>query len=113
MPPAFARYAYVVRAYPSLISYLCLHSYDDALAKTCQALLGKLCTWNEQGCPDSIPLTSEDLKALTPAQFEEFLSQLLLAKPLLERAIVAMQTLYDFNNVQNAEIKFRYVLLSL
>lgn len=58
---------------------------------------------------DSIPLSAEDLRSLTPAQFEEFLSQLLLAKPLSEKAILAMQELYDFNNVQNAEIKFRYI----
>ena len=79
------------------------------MAKTCQALLKKLRDWNEKGCPETIPLTAEEFKALTHAQLEEFLSQLLLSTPLSEKAIVSMQDLYNFKNVQNAEIKFRYV----
>ena len=78
------------------------------MAKPCTELCQKWTDWNEKGCIDPSPLSSEDLKSLSPAQIQEFLAQLLLRPALSCKAIETMQKFYSFNNVQNCEIRFRY-----
>jgi hypothetical protein len=85
-------------------------SYDDSLAKACKVLCQRWSDWNEQGCLEPMSMSSDDLKTLSPAQIQEFLAQLLMGPPLSCQAIEKMQQLYSFNGIQNAEIKFRYVL---
>jgi len=77
------------------------------LAKVCQELCQRWIDWNSKNCADPCPFTSEDLKNFSPAQVQEFLAQLLLATPLSVQAVKVMQDKYNFNDIQNAEIKFR------
>jgi len=87
--------------------------YDDTLAKACAALREKWCDWNAKGCPEPAPFSSGDLDSLSAGQTQEFLAQLLIENPLSKAAIEKMQSLYNFNEVKNCEILFRWLRLCL
>ena len=51
------------------------------------------------------------MDALSAGQKQEFLAQLLMEEPLSKTAIAKMQSVYNFNDVKNCEILFRYLSL--
>ena len=79
------------------------------MAKACAALCEKWCVWNAKGCVEPAPFSMEDMESLSAGQRQEFLAQLLIAEPLTKAAIEKMQSIYNFNEVKNCEILFRYL----
>lgn len=85
-------------------------NFDESLAKVCSELKEKWVKWNPV---DSSPFTEADLANFTSGQKVEFLGQLLEEEPLSVTKVAKMQELYNFNAVNNSEIKFRWIRLGL
>ena len=62
--------------------------YDDSLAVVCKALVDRWLQWDENS---PIPFETEDLKLLSSGQVIEFLSLLLIEKPLRYNIISFLQ----------------------
>lgn len=86
-----------------------VYRYDETLANACKTLAKRWSDWDAKGSLEPIPMSSDDLKDMSPAQVQEFLGQLLLGSPLSCQTVKAMEKLYSFNKIQNSEIKFRLV----
>jgi len=85
--------------------------FDTSLAVPCQQLKERWVNWKE--ATEECPFAAQDLKAFTSGQTIEFLAQLLEEKPLSIPKLEKMQQLYQLDNVQNSEIKFRWIRLGL
>ncbi|KAM4748205.1 leukotriene A-4 hydrolase [Rhinophrynus dorsalis] len=84
--------------------------YDMTLANACIALSKK---WVEAKECNLSSFTAADLKDLSSHQQIEFLTQLLLEDPLPVSHVQRMQEVYNFNEVKNSEILFRWLRLCI
>ncbi|XP_053575222.1 leukotriene A-4 hydrolase [Bombina bombina] len=84
--------------------------YDMTLANACNALSKR---WTEAKESDLISFSSADLKNLSSHQIIELLTLLLLEKPLPVSHVKRMQEVYNFNDVKNSEIRFRWLRLCI
>ncbi|XP_078409860.1 leukotriene A-4 hydrolase [Cetorhinus maximus] len=84
--------------------------YDTSMNAACISL----CTrWSIATDVELDCFTDTDLKLMTSQQKIEFLALLLLQPPLRLNNVKRMQDVYKFNDVKNAEIKFRWLRLCL
>ncbi|XP_063303243.1 leukotriene A-4 hydrolase [Pelobates fuscus] len=84
--------------------------YDMTLANACIALGNK---WVEAKESDLSSFSIEDLKDLSAFQKIELLTLLLLKEPLPVAHVKRMQEVYNFNDVKNSEIRFRWLRLCI
>uniref|UniRef100_A0A8C5U0Y3 Leukotriene A(4) hydrolase n=1 Tax=Malurus cyaneus samueli TaxID=2593467 RepID=A0A8C5U0Y3_9PASS len=77
-------------------------TYDMTLSNACVALKSDLGSFS-----------SADLKEMSSHQIIEFLALLLLEEPLPLSHVQRMQEVYDFNAVNNSEIRFRWLRLCI
>ncbi|KAG9490488.1 hypothetical protein GDO78_006041 [Eleutherodactylus coqui] len=84
--------------------------YDMTLANACIKLSNK---WTEAKENDLSSFTAADVKELSSHQQIEFLALLLLKDPLPVSHVKRMQEIYNFNDVKNAEILFRWLRLCI
>uniref|UniRef100_A0A9L0THT7 Leukotriene A-4 hydrolase n=1 Tax=Equus caballus TaxID=9796 RepID=A0A9L0THT7_HORSE len=82
--------------------------YDMTLTNACIALSQRWITAKED---DLNSFNSTDLKDLSSHQLNEFLAQLLQRAPLPLGHIKRMQEVYNFNAINNSEIRFRWLRL--
>ncbi|KAJ6656381.1 hypothetical protein lerEdw1_003884 [Lerista edwardsae] len=85
-------------------------TYDMTLSNACLALSQRWikATENDLDC-----FSSADIKDLSSHQLIEFLALLLLADPLPVSHVRKMQEVYNFNAVNNSEIRFRWLRLCI
>uniref|UniRef100_A0A2K5C3T8 Leukotriene A(4) hydrolase n=1 Tax=Aotus nancymaae TaxID=37293 RepID=A0A2K5C3T8_AOTNA len=88
--------------------YLC--SYDMTLTNACIALSQRWITAKED---DLNSFNATDLKDLSSHQLNEFLAQMLQKAPLPLGHIKRMQEVYNFNAINNSEIRFRWLRLCI
>ncbi|XP_051889373.1 leukotriene A-4 hydrolase [Pristis pectinata] len=84
--------------------------YDTALADACVCLCKR---WTAASDSELSCFSEVDLKQMSSQQKIEFLSLLLLEPPLRLNSVKRMQEVYKFNDIRNAEIKFRWLRLCL
>lgn len=84
--------------------------YDTTLADSCRSLCKR---WIAASDSELNCFSDKDLINMSSQQRIEFLALLLLEPPLRLNSVKRMQDLYKFNNVKNAEIKFRWLRLCL
>ncbi|XP_064011022.1 leukotriene A-4 hydrolase [Pogoniulus pusillus] len=84
--------------------------YDTTLADACVALCER---WVKAKEGDLGSFSSEDLKEMSSHQLIEFLVLLLLQPPLPLSHVQRMQQVYNFNAVNNSEIRLRWLRLCL
>jgi leukotriene-A4 hydrolase len=85
-------------------------NFDESLAKVCSKLREDWVKWIES---EPCPFTSSDLENFSSGQKIEFLGQLLEENPISTEKVRKMQDVYNFNAVNNSEIKFRWIRLGL
>ncbi|KAM6213314.1 leukotriene A-4 hydrolase [Sarcoramphus papa] len=85
-------------------------TYDMTLANACVALSQR---WIKAKESDLGSFSSADLKEMSSHQLIEFLALLLLEAPLPVSHVQRMQQVYDFNAVNNSEIRFRWLRLCI
>uniref|UniRef100_A0A663MK96 Leukotriene A-4 hydrolase n=1 Tax=Athene cunicularia TaxID=194338 RepID=A0A663MK96_ATHCN len=68
---------------------------------------------NKGGCPNKKITPDSDLKEMSSHQLIEFLALLLLEAPLPVSHVQRMQQVYDFNAINNSEIRFRWLRLCI
>ncbi|XP_053319083.1 leukotriene A-4 hydrolase [Spea bombifrons] len=84
--------------------------YDMTLANACIALSKR---WVEAKECDLSSFSAEDLKDISSHQRIELLTLLLLQEPLPVSHVKRMQEVYNFNEVKNSEIRFRWLRLCI
>ncbi|XP_064899430.1 leukotriene A-4 hydrolase isoform X2 [Columba livia] len=84
--------------------------YDTTLSNACVALSQR---WIQAKECDLGSFSSADLKEMSSHQLIEFLAQLLLEAPLPVSHVKRMQEVYDFNAINNSEIRFRWLRLCI
>ncbi|KAM4676140.1 leukotriene A-4 hydrolase [Discoglossus pictus] len=84
--------------------------YDMTLANACIALSNR---WVKAKESDLSSFSSDDLKELSSHQQIELLTLLLLEKPLSISHVKRMQEVYNYNEVKNSEIRFRWLRLCI
>ncbi|CAI5785765.1 leukotriene A-4 hydrolase [Podarcis lilfordi] len=85
-------------------------TYDSTLSNACVALSQR---WVKATENDLGSFSSADIKELSSHQLIEFLALLLLENPLPVSHVRRMQEVYDFNAVNNSEIRFRWLRLCI
>nr|XP_008176974.1 leukotriene A-4 hydrolase [Chrysemys picta bellii] len=85
-------------------------TYDMTLSNPCVALSQR---WTKAKESDLCSFSSADLKDLSSHQLTEFLALLLLEAPLPVSHVKRMQEVYNFNAVNNSEIRFRWLRLCI
>lgn len=85
-------------------------NYDVTLTNACIALSQRWVTAKEE---DLNSFSIEDLKDLSSHQLNEFLAQVLQKAPLPLGHIKRMQEVYNFNAINNSEIRFRWLRLCI
>ncbi|KAK2495177.1 hypothetical protein MC885_002352 [Smutsia gigantea] len=85
-------------------------NYDMTLTNACIALSQKWITAKED---DLSSFNSADLKDLSSHQLNEFLAQMLQRAPLPLGHIKRLQEVYNFNAINNSEIRFRWLRLCI
>ncbi|NXY81179.1 LKHA4 hydrolase, partial [Alcedo cyanopectus] len=85
-------------------------TYDMTLANACVALSQR---WIKAKECDLGSFSSADLKEMSSHQLIEFLGLLLLEDPLPVSHVQRMQQVYDFNAINNSEIRFRWLSLCI
>ncbi|XP_032644420.1 leukotriene A-4 hydrolase [Chelonoidis abingdonii] len=85
-------------------------TYDMTLSNACVALSQR---WIKAKEGDLGSFSSADLKDLSSHQLIEFLALLLLEAPLPVSHVKQMQEVYNFNAVNNSEIRFRWLRLCI
>lgn len=84
--------------------------YDTSLAVICDELVEKFASWDGAG---SIPITSDDKDKLSTFQVI-YLIQSIFEKPAESIGkLQALNNVFDFDNVKNAEIKFIWLRIGL
>ncbi|CAM4497609.1 unnamed protein product [Lepidochelys kempii] len=81
-------------------------TYDMTLSNACVALSQR---WSKAKESDLCSFSSADIKDLSSHQLIEFLALLLLDAPLPLSHVKQMQEVYNFNAVNNSEIRFRWL----
>uniref|UniRef100_A0A2K5P9L6 Leukotriene A(4) hydrolase n=1 Tax=Cebus imitator TaxID=2715852 RepID=A0A2K5P9L6_CEBIM len=84
--------------------------YDMTLTNACIALSQRWITAKED---DLNSFNATDLKYLSSHQLNEFLAQMLQKAPLPLGHIKRMQEVYNFNAINNSEIRFRWLRLCI
>ncbi|XP_018602617.1 leukotriene A-4 hydrolase-like [Scleropages formosus] len=84
--------------------------YDTTLADACTALCQR---WKKASEEDLANFSPNDLKAFSSHQLIEFLAQLLQEEALPLTHVKKMQEMYNFNNINNSEIRFRWLRVCL
>ncbi|XP_074867718.1 leukotriene A-4 hydrolase [Carettochelys insculpta] len=84
--------------------------YDTMLSDACVALSQR---WVKAKENDLCSFSSADLKDLSSHQLIEFLTLLILEVPLPVSHVKRMQEVYNFNAVNNSEIRFRWLRLCI
>ncbi|XP_019370597.1 PREDICTED: leukotriene A-4 hydrolase isoform X1 [Gavialis gangeticus] len=84
--------------------------YDMTLSNACVALSQR---WIKATESDLRSFSSADVKELSSHQLIEFLALLLLEAPLPVSHVKRMQEVYNFNAVNNSEIRFRWLRLCI
>ncbi|KAM6153182.1 leukotriene A-4 hydrolase isoform 2-T2 [Erethizon dorsatum] len=85
-------------------------NYDTTLTNACIALSQRWITAKEE---DLNTFNATDLNNLSSHQVNEFLAQVLQQAPLPLGHIKRMQEVYNFNAVNNSEIRFRWLRLCI
>uniref|UniRef100_A0A8C6R6F3 Leukotriene A(4) hydrolase n=1 Tax=Nannospalax galili TaxID=1026970 RepID=A0A8C6R6F3_NANGA len=85
-------------------------NYDMTLTNACIALSQRWITAKEE---DLSSFSITDLKDLSSHQLNEFLAQMLQKAPLPLGHIKRMQEVYNFNAINNSEIRFRWLRLCI
>ncbi|XP_065743934.1 leukotriene A-4 hydrolase isoform X3 [Phocoena phocoena] len=85
-------------------------NYDMTLTNACIALSQRWITGKED---DLNLFSSADLKDFSSHQVNEFLAQMLQKAPLPLGHIKRMQEVYNFNAINNSEIRFRWLRLCI
>uniref|UniRef100_A0A452GPG1 Leukotriene A(4) hydrolase n=1 Tax=Gopherus agassizii TaxID=38772 RepID=A0A452GPG1_9SAUR len=85
-------------------------TYDMTLSNACVDLSQR---WIKAKEGDLCSFSSADLKDLSSHQLIEFLALLLLEAPLPVSHVKRMQEVYNFNAVNNSEIRFRWLRLCI
>ncbi|NXR05729.1 LKHA4 hydrolase, partial [Semnornis frantzii] len=85
-------------------------TYDTTLADVCVALCKR---WIKAKESDLGSFSSEDLKEMSSHQLIEFLVLLLLEPPLPLSHVQWMQQVYNFNAINNSEIRLRWLRLCI
>ncbi|XP_039356663.1 leukotriene A-4 hydrolase [Mauremys reevesii] len=85
-------------------------TYDMVLSNACDALSQR---WTKAKESDLYTFSSADIKDLSSHQLIEFLALLLLEAPLPVSHVKRMQEVYNFNAVNNSEIRFRWLRLCI
>ncbi|XP_055094730.1 leukotriene A-4 hydrolase isoform X3 [Symphalangus syndactylus] len=85
-------------------------NYDMTLTNACIALSQRWITAKED---DLNSFNATDLKDLSSHQLNEFLAQTLQRAPLPLGHIKRMQEVYNFNAINNSEIRFRWLRLCI
>uniref|UniRef100_A0A8C3E1C7 Leukotriene A4 hydrolase n=1 Tax=Corvus moneduloides TaxID=1196302 RepID=A0A8C3E1C7_CORMO len=85
-------------------------TYDMTLSNACVALSQR---WIQAKESDLGSFGSADLKGMSSHQLIEFLALLLLEAPLPLSHVQRMQEVYDFNAINNSEIRFRWLRLCI
>ncbi|XP_054843985.1 leukotriene A-4 hydrolase isoform X1 [Eublepharis macularius] len=85
-------------------------TYDMTLSNACVALSQRWIKANES---DLSSFSSADTKQMSSHQLIEFLALLLLENPLPVSHVRRMQEVYNFNEVNNSEIRFRWLRLCI
>uniref|UniRef100_U3K8K0 Peptidase M1 leukotriene A4 hydrolase/aminopeptidase C-terminal domain-containing protein n=3 Tax=Muscicapidae TaxID=36291 RepID=U3K8K0_FICAL len=80
------------------------------LSNACVALSQR---WVQAKESDLGSFSSADLKEMSSHQLIEFLALLLLEAPLPLSHVQRMQEVYDFNAINNSEIRFRWLRLCI
>ncbi|KAL1513959.1 hypothetical protein ABEB36_003296 [Hypothenemus hampei] len=84
--------------------------YDKSLALFCDELIDKFSNWNNEG---PLPITLEDKSQLSTFQVI-YILQKLCEKPSQQiTKLQALNNIFDFDNVKNPEIKFRWFRICL
>lgn len=84
--------------------------FDSTLADACIALCHR---WSKAKESDLSSFSAADIKEMSSHQLIEFLALLLLEDPLPLTHVQRMQAVYNFNAINNAEIRFRWLRLCL
>ncbi|NWY26622.1 LKHA4 hydrolase, partial [Pheucticus melanocephalus] len=85
-------------------------TYDMTLSNACIALSQR---WIQAKESDLGSFSSADLKEMSSHQLIEFLALLLLEAPLPLSHVQRMQEVYNFNAINNSEIRFRWLRLCI
>ncbi|NWZ05665.1 LKHA4 hydrolase, partial [Agelaius phoeniceus] len=85
-------------------------TYDTTLSNACIALSQR---WIQAKESDLGSFSSADLKEMSSHQLIEFLALLLLEEPLPLSHVQRMQEVYNFNAINNSEIRFRWLRLCI
>ncbi|XP_053377256.1 leukotriene A-4 hydrolase-like isoform X1 [Mercenaria mercenaria] len=80
--------------------------YDMTMAESCETLARRWLDSSEEQLTD---FTYSDIEKFLPVQTEQFLATFLNHTPLSHAKIVKMRDTYKFSEVQNSEIKFRWL----
>lgn len=84
--------------------------YDKTLSESADKLVEKFIQWNGDG---SIPLTIKDKENLSSNQIIYFLQKILNSEQQSVVKLQALNDLFQFDNVKNAEIKFRWLRICM
>lgn len=86
-------------------------NYNKDLLNACIELADKWINWSES---TAIPFAKTDLTNLSPSQREQFITVLYESNSTLSiKKLEKMQEVYDFDSVQNSQIKFMWIRLAL
>ncbi|XP_014672522.1 PREDICTED: leukotriene A-4 hydrolase-like [Priapulus caudatus] len=85
-------------------------NYDLTLADACVSLSRR---WLEAPLNKLDQFSGDDVKTMNSRQLRELLALLLVEEPLPIAKLEAMDTLYGFSAMMNAEIRFRWLRLGL
>lgn len=81
-------------------------NYDKSLAVICDNLIDKFLKWNTEG---EMPLTADDKKDLNTNQIIYFLQIISEAEPQPIKKLEMLNKIFNFDDVKNSEIKFRWL----
>lgn len=84
--------------------------YDTSLAQTCNKIFEQVIGHKES---ESFPIKLEDVKKLTADQLIYFLQKILENDALSIKKLEAIDSVFGFSKVKNAEIKFRWLRIGL
>lgn len=80
--------------------------YNKILATAADNILSKFLDWDSQGL---LPITQEEKNQLTTNQIIYILQEISIAEPQSIEKLKALNDLFNFDNVKNSEIKFRWL----
>lgn len=84
--------------------------YDATMAGICNEILEKFLSWNSE---EPCSVTTEDKESLSTYQIIYILQQLSEQPELPIDKLIALNSVFEFDNVKNAEIKFRWLKICL